>query len=322
MKKTTIKSIMMLAILTMPLLVSCGGEDEKEIFSQVDIIDDRQEAINELCKMFGINAADYYNYWETNTKNGKIAISLANKNSNRLLVAIYDTYKKSVVFSNTDISFSTTISVPSYEEKFEGKLARVYPIFAETKNGFIIDAFVVYTESGETNISIFEKEMCIQNLLFYDGATTKLKQISASSKAFDEIFTWYDNSCVFKEWQGNYFCYTDKGEEKFSDKYICPGDNYILSYNEYINIYSNHPIVFSRCDILNPKANGRNGVSVWSREINLIDNYTSDVKVEHTIEDRASSEWSISSKFVWENGTTKVVRWKLDINSGAYKKID
>lgn len=314
MKKTTIKSIMMLAILTMPLLVSCGGEDEKEIFSQVDIIDDRQEAINELCKMFGINAADYYDDWETSIKNGKIAICLANKKTNRLLVAIYDTNKKSVVFTNTDISFSTTLSVPSY---FEGKLARLYPIFAETKNGYIIDAIAAYTESGEKDITVFEKVMCIQNLFFYDGATTKLKQISASSKAFDEVFSWYDNSCVFKEWQGNYFCYTDKGEEKFSDKYIQLGEKYILSYNEYITI---SPILFSRYDINSNKNGSDGGGKVWSTKINLVDNYNSDVKVEHTFEDRTSSEWSISSKFVWEDGTTKVVRWKLDINSGAYKK--
>ena len=117
-----------------------------------------------------------------------------------------------------------------------------------------------------------------------------------------------------------YSCYTDKGEELFADKYISTkGERYILSYNEYINIYDSK-FQFRRLDVLNPDKNGDKVTNtVWSNDIKLIDNYSSDVKVTHTIEDRTTSEWSFSTKFVWENGTTKVVKWQLNIDNGEYK---
>lgn len=325
MKKVKcLKSLsLLIAVLTMPLVVSCGGSDEgKNTPSDAVYIDERQGAINDLCSMFGINADDYYDFWMPVTKDDKVVISLANKHSNMIFLAIYDTSKKSVIYTNTDISFSTTLNTNSYEDKLNLKLVNIYPRLCETKNGFIIDVLVWYNESGEIeNTSAFEKVMCIQNLYFYDGSTTKTTQMAASSKSFDEIIYWYDNSCVLKERLGNYSCYTDKGELIFSDKWIMNGENYALSYSQYINNDSSDRITFSKYDVINPEFDGTGGRAIWSVKLQLIDNYTDDVNVSYVIKDRSSSEWTISAKFVWENGTSKVVNFTFNVDTGDYKVL-
>lgn len=311
----------MLTAIIIPLLVACGGDDENEDIL-VDLpTEERSEAIKELCNMFGINADDYYDFWWVCSKDDKVAISLANKKTSKLFVAIYDRTKKSVVYSNSDIYFTTSINTSYFDKSFNGKIIEVSPRFAKTRNGFIINALVKYNESGDRN-NLSDVAMCIQNIYFFDGKTTKTKQFPASSNYFDEIYSWYDDSCIFYCYyynnSGRYSCYTDKGEEIFADKYISTDDRYALSYNEYINIDDKK--TFRRLDVLNPNKNGdRITNTVWSNEIKLIDNYSSDVKVTHTIEDRTSSNWSLSSKFVWEDGTTKVVQWRLNTETGEYK---
>ena len=305
----------MLTSIIIPLTISCGGDDKNENI-EIEPPIEVPNAISDLCKMFGINADDYYDYWRPYSKDDKIVISLANKNSNKLFVAVYDTNKKSVVYTNSDIPFTTKITTSYYDESFEGKIVTVYPIFAETKNGFIIDVIIGYNKTGDI---LDFNTLCINNLYFFDGVTSNTKQIPASSTYFDEIIFWHDNSCILDGHLSgvHYWCYTDKGEEVFTDKYIESGDNYTISYNEYININKYNKIQFKRLDILNPEKNGIKG-HVWSKEIKLVDNYSSDLKVEHTIEDRTSSVWSFSSKFVWEDGTTKVVKWQLNIENGDY----
>lgn len=324
MKKFKYWSIILLTALTLPLMVACGGDDDGSNTPQDSMVTEgRSGDVKKLCDMFGINADDYYDYWMPLEIDGKIVISLANKQNNKILVAVYDTNKKSVIYTNTDMSFSTTLNMPSYEDTFEGKLANIYPRFCETKNGFIIDALVWYNENGEVDAgSAFDKVYCIQNLYFYDGSTTKTKQMEASSNSFNEIIYWYDNSCVLKERLGNYYCYTDKGELKFSDKWIMSGENFPLSYSQYINIDLSSRLIFNKYDILNPEYDGMGGKSIWSTTLQLVDNYTSDVIVTYTIKDKSTSDWSITAKFVWENGTTKIVNFSLNVETGTYKVLD
>ena len=315
----------MLMVMALPLIVSCGGgggDDSGDTTPNSQVINERSDAVIKLCNMFGINADDYYDYWMPQEKDGKIVISLANKQNNKILVAVYDTNKKSVIYTNTDISFSTTLKIPSYEGTFEGKLANIYPRFSETKNGFIIDALVWYNEKGEVDAgSAFDKVYCIQNLYFYDGSTTKTKQMEASSNSFNELIYWYENSCVLKERLGNYDCYTDKGEHKFSDKWIMSGFNYPTSYSQYLNVDSSDRLTFNKYDAIDPEYDGKGGKPIWSTTLKLVDNFTNDVIVSYNIKDKSTSEWSITAKLVWENGTTKNVDFTLNIDTGAYKVL-
>ena len=327
MKQVKIESIIMLFVLMMFLVVSCGSDDSGNKTPQdSQVTNERTGAVSQLCNMFGINADDYYDYWMPYTKDDKVVISLANKKTNRLLVAIYDTNKKSVIYTNTDIPFLTTLNNAYYENQFEGKLANVYPRFCETKKGFIINVLLWYNEKGEVDISssIFDKAMCIQNLYFYNGSTTKTTQMEPSSKSFDGIIYWYNNSCVLNVAHTiNYYCYTDEGELKFSDKWILgDGDNYAVSYSQYIHIDFTSPISIIKYDVLNPEVDGTGGLGIWSIKPQLIDNYTDDVKVSFDIIDRSTTIWTISAKFVWENGSTKAVNFTLNVDTGEYKVLE
>ena len=112
MKQVKIESIIMLFVLMMFLVVSCGSDDSGNKTPQdSQVTNERTGAVSQLCNMFGINADDYYDYWMPYTKDDKVVISLANKKTNRLLVAIYDTNKKSVIYTNTDIPFLTTLNI-------------------------------------------------------------------------------------------------------------------------------------------------------------------------------------------------------------------
>lgn len=307
----------MLVFIT-PFVFSCGGDDVVDDFQPEMELAPRPDGFKEFCEVFGLNDDVYNDLWSLSINDDKTVFSLANKNNSKLLVAIYDNKKKSIIYTNEDVSFSNSINTSYYEEILTLKVSRVYPLFAETKNGFIINTQVIYNESGDKN-DISSKNMIIQNLYFFDGTITKTKQTPASSEYVGNIIAWYDNSCLLSKNTGNYSCYTDKGEELFADKYISIGERYILSYNEYINIIDSK-YEFRRLDVLNPDKNGvKITNTVWSNDIKLIDNYSSDVKVTHTLEDRTTSEWSFSTKFVWENGTTKVVKWQLNIENGEYK---
>lgn len=305
----------MLMLIT-PFVISCGGDDEVDEQQFVPSVE-RPDGFKDFCNVFGFNEELSNDCWMFGGNDNKTVFSLANSNNNKLQVAIYDKKKKSIIYTNTDISFTNSIYTSYYEEILTLKIAQVHPSLVETKNGFIINTEVVYNETGNKDY-ISSKTMYIQNLYFFDGITTKTKQMPASSM-YSSLIAWYDDSCLLTGNEG-YSCYTDKGEELFADKYISTkGERYILSYNEYINIYDSK-FQFRRLDVLNPDKNGDKVTNtVWSNDIKLIDNYSSDVKVTHTIEDRTTSEWSFSTKFVWENGTTKVVKWQLNIENGEYK---
>lgn len=303
----------MLMLIT-PLVISCGGNEETDEH-QVELplpSVNYPDGFKEFCNVFGLNEDVFHDLWWFRKNDDKTVFSLANKNNNKLMVAIYDNKNKSIIYTNKDVSFTNSINTSYYEEILTLKVSRVYPLFSKTKNGFIINTQVIYNESGD-KYDTSSRSMIIHNFYFFDGIITNTKQTPASSMFFEDIIAWYDNSCLFLDNRRYSSCYTDKGDELFADKSIPNGDLFALSYNEYININDNK-ILFRRLDVLKPINN-----AVWSKDIMLIDNYSSDIDVTHTIEDRTSSEWSFSTKFVWKNGTTKIVKWQLNIENGEYK---
>lgn len=307
-------------ILVMSFMTACGddGNDEtpknaveaEESYSQ----DDHKK---ELCHLFGINPADYHDNWIPYITDDRIVIALARKTDNRIYVSVYDKNKKSVVYKNTDISYTENIKGYSYEKTFEGRLANIYPRYDETKEGFILNILVWYTESGEITIDTMYGQ-CIETLLFFDGSTTRSKTFAATSNPYLMVSKWFDNSCVLeKQFDGN-ICYTVKGYLVFENMIIHKGLlRYVLSNDIYL-VFDDRKTQVTKYNVQDNPMSGSRDKYIWSRELNLIDNYDTSIKLEYTIEDSSTSIWAISAKFVWEDGTVKIVRFTLDIETGNY----
>ena len=315
-------STLLLLTLGLTMITACGGGGD-DIPPQVNSgpTSSHDGAVLELCNTFGINPDDYYNYWVPETVGDKVIVSLARKKDNHVFVAIYDMSKKAVVYRNSDIVFTQTISVSSYDTKFNGKLANIYPRYGETKDGFVLIVLAFYTENGEVSLSSFDKALCMQTLLFNDGSTTRIKSFEATERPYVSSVKWFDNSCLLRKQYEDNACYSVKGDLLWENKPInhtyqgilcsmLSSDEYILFTNEY------DKISVGRYDVR--KALRSDPVSVWFKDLNLIDNFKSDIKVELTIEDSKSSVWTLSAKLIWENGTTKTVRFTLNIETGEY----
>lgn len=321
MKKKHLR-ILIFMLLALPLMAACGGgDDESPAPIDSQITDFYVSAIKELCNMFGINPNDYYDYWMPQTVGDKVIISLARKSDNRVYVAIYDKSKKAVIYRNADISFANTISVPSYDKTFEGKLANIYPCYGETDQGFILNVLVWYTKNGEIDVTTREA-MCMQTLLYNDGTTTRSNSFSATADPYVEVGKWFDNSCLLmKQYEGN-ACYSVKGELLWENKPIYDlfrGYSYykVISNDEYIHFdYSGtiHSVCRYNVHKMQDPYDGR----VWGKQLKLIDNYTDDLKIEYNIEDSSTTLWQLSTKFIWEDGTVKITRYTLDIETGEY----
>lgn len=307
MKQLKIRNVVIMVAISLPVLIACGGDDNDEIHIEDIRI---ESSSSNLFQMFGINQGDYYAFGEYGFANyeDKIVSSLARKKDNKIYVAVYDKTKKSVIYTNTDVEYTKTIKTTYYEDTNEWDITHIGPIYGETKDGFIIGVCAWY-----------EDRICVQNLLFYDGNDTRIMKMPLSSAdhtyqlepPFEYIDKWYDNSCILSKYGSRdcYTCYTDKGELIFSDKVIDKGDIYFpLSHDEYMCI-----------DKLTVKwYNVQNNTCVRNRNLKLIDNYTNEVKISYTIEDSNSSFMAISAKFVWKDGTIKIVRFTLNVKTGEY----
>ena len=302
----------MIAAIMLPVVTSCGGDEEEEVTLEqhVDYVLE-ENMFDEIFRMFGIDRNDYYDNIQPCGYEDKIVIALIRKSDNKVYVAVYDTLKQATIYTNTDIRLEDSISVPYYENTFEGELTGTFPRYCETENGFIIDVTATYTaKPGSTYSYIF-----MENLLFFDGSNTVTKQLATTSKPYYEMEKWYGNSCLLRNYAG-YTCYTDKGEVIFSDKVLnWNGERIVVSYEEFI---------------LFEKAEDRLRIrkhnvqvdplysSVWDKEIVYGEPIPSDVRTTISIEDKTTTIWTVSVKFVWENGTTKYLRFSLNIETGEY----
>ena len=314
MNKTKFLKFTTLLALALPMTISCGGGDDKAAPEpQNNYVEDEREAgINKLCQMFGINKNDYLNLWMPLDTNDKIVLALARKTDNKVFVSIYDKKKNSVIYRNTDVSYDNTITVANYDTPFEGKIANIYPIYGESEKGYIASALVWYTPDGEISIASNTPAKCVQSLYFSNN--TQAKTLDATSSPFTTIEPWYNDSFTLYVRYTGYSCYTTSGELKFANKNFTLDDFYFpISYDEFISISD---FTISRTDIKKIGITPGGG-TVWQKTLKLVDD-TSNVRSQYSVEDNSTDIWKMSAKFIYENGTTKTVRFILNIKTGEY----
>ena len=313
MNKTKFLKLTALLALASPVSISCGGGDDKTASEPQEkyVEDEREAGINKLCQMFGINKNDYLDLWMPLDINDKTILALARKSDNRVFVSVFDKKKNSVVYRNTDVSYTNTLSVSNYDTPFEGKIANIYPIYNESEKGYIVSALVWYTTDGEISIVSNTPAKCVQTLYFSVG--NKTKTLEPTSSAFTSIEPWYNDSFILYDRASGYTCYTASGAVKFSDKMFTRDDFYFpISYDEFLSI---RDFTFSRINVQNISTTSGN--TVWQKTLKLVDD-TSKVRCQYTVEDMSSSIWKMTAYFIYENGTTKTVKFTLNINTGEY----
>lgn len=313
MNKSKLLKLTTLLVLVFPMTISCGGGDDKTtIEPQNNYVEDEREAgINKLCQMFGINKNDYLDIWMPLDTNDKTVLALARKTDNKVFVSIFDKKRNTVVYRNTDVSYTNTLSVSNYDTPFEGKIANIYPVYGESEKGYIVSALVWYTPDGEISLESNIPAKCVQSLYFSNN--TKATILDATSSPFTTIEPWYNDSYILYVRYTGYSCYTTSGELKFTNKNFTLDDfNFPISYYEYISIRN---FTITRSNIQNTSSTSSG--TVWQKTLKLLDD-TSNVRSHYIVEDNTTDIWKMSAKFIYENGTTKTVKFTLNIKTGEY----
>lgn len=295
-----------IALFALFSMTSCGSDSD----SPVDIVTE-DSWISRICNSLNIDVNDFYDYWGASGYESKAVVANGMKSGNKIYVAVYDTLKNQVVFTDTYFNFLKSIEANYYENRYTYNLTDFYPTYSENDNGFVIVINVHYGSDDTTDAKFMQK------IIFNDGKQNFYQEQSAYSYVIP--YKWFDNSFMLRV-RGNTYadCYNNQGELLYKNIHF-PGENNVvpISYSECV--------VFGSTSSLDCFQVGRKNIItdefVWVTTLNLIENATDDMHVTYTCEGHSADLWSFVCKIVSRNGSVQNIHFNLDVTTGEYTVI-
>ncbi|MBR1916631.1 MAG: hypothetical protein IJ832_02125 [Bacteroidaceae bacterium] len=295
-----------IALFALFSMSSCGSDSD----SPVDIVTE-DSWISRICNSLNIDVNDFYDYWGASGYESKAVVANGMKSGNKIYVAVYDTLKNQVVFTDTYFNFLKSIEANYYENRYTYNLTDFYPTYSENDNGFVI---VVNAHYGSDDVM---DSKFMQKIIFNDGKQNFYQE--QSSYSYIIPYSWFDNSFMLRV-RGNTYadCYNNHGELLYKNIHF-PGDDNIvpISYSEYI--------IFGSTNSLDRFQVGRKSIVAdeltWVTTLKLIENVTDDMHVTYTCEGHSADIWSFACKIVSRDGTTQNIHFNLDITTGEYSVL-
>ena len=299
-----------LTMLTVALcvMVSCGDSA-----TTVDAIteDNFDSWVNRFCEKLGINRDDFYDYWGANGCNNKTIVVTLRKRDDKAYIAVYDTLKNSVIFTDTYFSLVKSMEANYYEDRYTYNLSNLYPSFCENGNGFVIVINATYTSSKTTDVKFLQK------IIFNDGIHNSYMEHSTNS--YVTPCNWYGNSYLLYVRGGRYAnCYDEQGTLLHQNMYYPNGENYLpISYTEYIDFGNNSSL--NKFQI--GRKNAINNKYEWITDLALVEDASDDLHVSYTCESQAGDTLTLVCKVVSRDGNIQNFHIQLNILTGEYTQI-
>ena len=293
-------------LLSSLLFLSCGGGDEDAVIQ--DVVTEEINLVSRLCDLYGISKDDFYDYWGANGYEHKTILANGRKADDKIYVAIYDSVKKDVTFTDTHFSFVNSMEANYYENRYTYNLTGFYPTYCETDNGFVVVVNSHY--GGEQTIDA----KFVLKMIFFDGSRPYYKEII--SCAYVRPYRWYNNSCIITSTSlRSAKCYNDKGEVLYEDLNYIPNEkDFPVSYTDYVSFGSNGSLdnfQVAKMDVLS-------GDTVWKTDMHLVENQSEDMHATYTMEGKSGNEWTFACKVVSRNGEVQNLRFLINVDTGEY----
>ena len=299
-KKSQWLSTLMLVAMFMPLIVSCGGGDDKP--APVELMTEEEANIREACQLFGLNREDY-DSWNGHGFEGTNVIAIHNKNTNKIFVGVYEESTQKILFTNSDVTVNKTEKIQYYENTYDCTLSGCGFDLVKKGGGLFLMIDVWY--SSDMDAAGVAARACKPILYIFNGKNVYMQGGNKAIRNPGELRDWYDDSCI-SDINGEQTCYTINGkaiyvlhDSQLFSRYSAD-KCYLLSYNDYLYVdYStdSHQLTVSRRSVYSTE-------NVWQKSISMFEDMPIDMHFSRTFS-RSGDTMTIQCKAVSSDGKTE-----------------